>query len=112
MNTITINNHKAVITLDEELGMFRGEFIELNGGADFYAESLSALMEEGARSLVEFIAVCKERGVDPFRKFSGQVPLRMPKDLHAAAAVAAAAKGISLNQYINQAVEHETEAAA
>jgi len=32
-----INACKAVINYDPEIAMFRGEFVNLNGGADFYA---------------------------------------------------------------------------
>ena len=37
MNTMTIDGYQATIAYDEEIDMFRGEFIGLNGGADFYA---------------------------------------------------------------------------
>jgi predicted HicB family RNase H-like nuclease len=35
MNTLTINGYNAVVSYDEEIDMFRGEFVGLNGGADF-----------------------------------------------------------------------------
>ncbi|MGQ4659005.1 toxin-antitoxin system HicB family antitoxin [Lysobacter sp. F6437] len=111
INTINIDGHKAVITLDAELGMFRGEFVELNGGADFYAKSYDALLVEGQRSLETFLAICEERGISPKRSFSGKFQVRLPKALHAAAVAAAAARGVSLNQLIAEAVQHETAAA-
>ena len=37
MNVMEINGVKAVITFDPEINMFRGEFVGLNGGADFYS---------------------------------------------------------------------------
>jgi predicted HicB family RNase H-like nuclease len=36
-NTIRIHGHRAVISLVPEQGLLRGEFVELNGGADFPA---------------------------------------------------------------------------
>jgi len=38
MNLMKINNINAVIQYGPEIEMFRGEFVELNGGADFYAK--------------------------------------------------------------------------
>jgi len=32
---MTINGVKTVITYDSDIELFRGEFVELNGGADF-----------------------------------------------------------------------------
>lgn len=42
-NILKIENHTAVISYDPEIDMLRGEFINLNGGADFYASSLEQL---------------------------------------------------------------------
>lgn len=58
---IVVNNHKVVITFDSELGLFRGEFIGLNGGADFYADSVDGLQEQGALSLQAFLEVSAEQ---------------------------------------------------
>ena len=38
--------------------MFRGEFTGLNGGADFYADSVEALRKEGQISLNIFLEEC------------------------------------------------------
>jgi len=112
INTIIINGHRAVVSLDAELGMLRGEFIELNGGADFYADSLPALVAEGECSLAVFLEVCRENDIEPKRHFSGKFQVRLPEALHAEAVAAAAARGISLNQFVAEAVEHETMAEA
>ncbi len=51
LNVIEIHGHKAVVAFDPDMGMFRGEFLGLSGGADFYAESVAGLTAEGAKSL-------------------------------------------------------------
>jgi len=65
MNTLTINGYRAMITFDSDLEMFRGEFVGLNGGADFYAVDVEGLKREGAISLRVFLEACKRRGVSP-----------------------------------------------
>ena len=62
-NIIMINDHKAIIQYDPELDIFRGEFIGLNGGADFYGHSITALEHEGKQSLQTFLDVCQENGI-------------------------------------------------
>ena len=47
MNLMTIDGYKAVIQYDPELEMFRGQFVGLNGGADFYAADVEGLSREG-----------------------------------------------------------------
>ena len=66
MNTMTINGYRAMITFDPDFEMFRGEFMGLNGGADFYAVDVEGLKREGAISLRVFLEACKRRGVAPY----------------------------------------------
>ena len=50
-NTMEIEGYRAVIHFDPDIEMFRGEFIGLNGGANFYARDIAGLRSEGAASL-------------------------------------------------------------
>lgn len=45
--------------------MFRGEFVGLNGGADFYARDVDGLKVEAKKSLEVFLEMCREDGVEP-----------------------------------------------
>ena len=99
-NTMEIEGYRAVIQFDPDIEMFRGEFVGLNGGADFYARDIAGLRREGATSLKVFLDMCREDGVEPRRQFSGKFNVRIPADLHAAIAAAAAADGKSLNQWV------------
>ena len=68
MNSMAINGYKAVISFDPELGLFRGEFTGLAGGADFYAEDAPGLQREGEASLRMYLAACAERSIEPLAK--------------------------------------------
>jgi predicted HicB family RNase H-like nuclease len=80
INQMTINGVKAVITYDSDIDLFRGEFIGLNGGADFYAADAEGLRREGAISLKVFMDACQEDGVEPFKTYSGKFVLRIPSE--------------------------------
>ena len=64
-NIMTIDGYPALITFDPEIGLFRGEFLHMNGGADFYAVSIEGLRREGATSLCAFLEDCQTRGISP-----------------------------------------------
>ncbi len=66
-NVMGIEGYKALIIFDPDTNLFRGEFIDLNGGADFYAGDVKSLRREGAISLKVFLAMCKEDGVEPLK---------------------------------------------
>jgi predicted HicB family RNase H-like nuclease len=109
MNLMTIDGYRAVIQYDPDIEMFRGEFVGLNGGADFYAKDLDSLRHEGQVSLRVFLDACAERGIEPRKSFSGKFNVRIPPELHSAVVAAAAAKGKSLNQWVVDALDHEVQ---
>jgi predicted HicB family RNase H-like nuclease len=63
MNTLTIGGYRAVIAFDPDIQMFRGEFVGLNGGADFYAADVEGLRRECEISLRVFLDACERRGL-------------------------------------------------
>ncbi|MDO4698568.1 MAG: type II toxin-antitoxin system HicB family antitoxin [Pasteurellaceae bacterium] len=105
-NIMEINGHKANISYDPETELFRGEFIGLNDGADFYADNVSELRKQGEISLKIFLDVCKEKGIEPYKQYSGKFNVRTTPELHCAAVTAAAAQNISLNEWINQTLSN------
>ena len=57
-------------------------------------------------SINDYLTMCTERGENPDRPYSGNVPLRIPPSVHRAAVVAASAEGKSLNVWLGEAVEY------
>lgn len=110
-NVMTINGYQAVITYDPDIEMFRGEFIGLNGGADFYARDVDGLHREGEISLKVFLEACAADNVEPRKKFSGKFVLRLDPDVHEAAVLVATAHGQSLNQWATEAIRHAAASA-
>ena len=109
MNIMEIDGYRAIIQYDRDLEMFRGEFVGLNGGADFYAKDIDGLRQEGEISLKVFLDMCAEDGVEPRKEYSGKFNLRIPTNLHAELAVKAASTGKSLNQWISDMLAHSVQ---
>ena len=105
-NSMDIDGYQAVIQFDPDIEMFRGEFVGLNGGADFYARDIAGLKREGLTSLNAFLDMCREDGVEPRRQYSGKFNVRISPELHANIAACAAAAGKSLNQWVSDILSH------
>jgi len=105
MNIMTVEGRKAKIEYDPEIDMFRGEILGLNGGADFFGKTPDELRLEFKKSLKVFLDVCKEKGIEPYKKYSGKFNLRIPTELHAEIASRASADGKSLNQWVVETLD-------
>lgn len=104
-NVMNFEGYKAVIAYDPEIEMFRGEFVGLSGGADFYATDLAGLRHEGAESLRVFLDECAKHGVEPQKQSRGNFALRLDPEVYHRASIAAAAEGKSLNAFISDTVK-------
>ena len=110
MNLMIFDGFSAKIEYDSDTDLFRGEILGLNGGADFYGANPEELRQEFKRSLDVFLEVCKEKGIEPRKQFSGKFNLRIPPELHERLAMAAQAQGKSLNSLAQEALEKSVTA--
>ena len=110
MNLMTFDGFSAKIEYDSDTDLFRGEILGLNGGADFYGANPEELRQEFKRSLDVFLEVCKEKGIEPRKQFSGKFNLRIPPEIHERLAMAAQAQGKSLNSLAQEALEKSVTA--
>lgn len=105
MNMMTVDGYSAKIEYDPELDAFRGEILGLNGGADFYGKNPRELRAEFKKSLQVFLEVCREKGIEPRRSYSGKFNLRISPDLHEKLAFVAEAEGKSINTVAQEALQ-------
>lgn len=105
MNTMTVDGYRAKIEYDDELDVFRGEILGLNGGADFFGKNPKELRTAFRKSLRVFLEVCKEKGIEPRLHFSGKFDLRIPPELHQRLAIEAQAQGKSINAFVQEALQ-------
>lgn len=110
MNLMTVDGYSAKIEYDADLDMFRGEILGLNGGADFYGKTPKELRAEFRKSLQVYLDVCREKGIEPRRNYSGKFNLRIPPELHERLAIAAQAEGKSINTLAQEALQQRVAA--
>ena len=101
MNTMDYKGFTARIEYDGEDEVFVGRLLGLRAIVSFHADTVAKLKREMRVAVDEYVASCERRGEAPERPLSGNVPLRMPPEVHGRAAILAEASGKSLNQLIN-----------
>jgi predicted HicB family RNase H-like nuclease len=110
MNMMSLDGYDAKIEYDADLDLFRGEILGLSGGADFYGKNPRELRAEFKKSLHIFLEVCREKGIEPRRNYSGKFNLRIPPSLHERLAIVAQAEGKSINAVAQEALQQRVAA--
>ena len=99
--------YTAEIEFDESVGRLHGRVV--NSGpypiATFEATDVDGLRREFQQSVDEYLASCREDGVEPRKPFSGKLNVRLGPELHQRVARQAAESGMSLNSWIRTALE-------
>jgi predicted HicB family RNase H-like nuclease len=105
---MTYKGYTGIVDFDEDARLFHGEVVGLRDVVTFQGRSVKELEKAMADSVDFYLAWCEERGKKPEKPFSGKLLVRTSPELHSRAAVAAARLGLSLNKYIEKAIEDET----
>jgi predicted HicB family RNase H-like nuclease len=97
---IEYKGYTGVFEFDTELELFSGFVVDLRDQIYFEGESVDQLKASMQRAVDHYLEVCAARGEEPEKPFSGKLHVRLGTDLHRAVAVAAAARGESINSWL------------
>ena len=97
--------YRAVVTFEDEADVFHGEVVNTRDVIVFEGTSVAQLKKEFKFSIDDYLKACEERGRTPDKPFSGKIPLRLPPEVHRAAATVARIQGKSLNSWIAETVK-------
>ncbi|MBL8520793.1 MAG: type II toxin-antitoxin system HicB family antitoxin [Betaproteobacteria bacterium] len=103
-NVLRYRGYLARVDLDADSMVFTGTLLGMAESIAFHGASIDELVADFRFAVDHYLAECEKSGRIPERPASGRLLLRLPPDLHAQAGVAAAADGVSLNQWISNAV--------
>ena len=94
--------YTARIDYDDRDHIFVGDIVGMSERLAFHGASVDELRGDFEFAVDHYLAACAAAGQKPERQASGRLLMRLPPDIHANAAAAAAAEGKSLNQWITE----------
>jgi len=106
---IEYKGYTGVFEFDTELELFSGFVVDLRDQIYFEGASVEQLKASMRRAIDHYLEVCETRGEKPEKPFSGKLNVRLGSDLHRAVAVAAAARGESINSWLIHVVSSAAE---
>lgn len=93
-------NYAARIEYSDEDGCFIGRVSGIRDMISFHGETVAELRHAFEEAVDFYLTTCAERSEIPNKPYSGKLMLRLPPEVHARAAMMAAAHGKSLNQWV------------
>jgi predicted HicB family RNase H-like nuclease len=97
---------------DLDSGTLRGEVLFVTDTLLYEGRTIDALEKAFRATVDQYLALCRARGVEPKKPFKGSVTVRIGETLHEKAALDAARRGQTLNQWMTDAVALRTDGVA
>jgi predicted HicB family RNase H-like nuclease len=106
-DTMTYKGYIGSVHYSEEDEVFHGKIEALNDLIMFEGKSVKELKKAFHEAVDDYLETCKEMGREPQKPFKGSFNVRIPSDLHRKAAKKATLMGVSLNQFVQKALEEK-----
>lgn len=86
---------------------FYGEVLFIEGAIVFGGDTVDELEAMFQESVDGYLEMCAQNGIEPQKPFKGVFNVRVGPEIHKQAAIAARCAGISLNQFVTQAISEK-----
>lgn len=106
-DVLTYKNFIGSVHFSAEDKVFYGKLEGISDLIMFEGQSVAELIKAFHEAVNDYLELCKEAGKEPERPFKGSFNVRIPSDLHRKAVKKATMMGISLNQFVQKALEDE-----
>ena len=102
--------YAGIAEIDTEEKMLYGKVIGLRNVIGFEGSNFEELEASFHRAVDGYLEVCEEEGKEPEKPYSGKILIRTDPELHREVVVAAAAAGMSMNQWLEKTLKERIRA--
>ena len=103
-NIMRYKGYIARIDFEEVDGVFAGSVLGLSEPITFFGASVDELRGDFEFAIDSYLASCAAASIAPEKQVGGKILVRLAPETHAAALIAAKSAGVSLNDWLTDAV--------
>lgn len=102
---ITYKGYHGTIEYSADDMLLIGSVIGVRDSLNYHGHSVEEITQSFHDSIDGYLEMCKALGRSPDKEYKGSFNVRVTPELHRKAAIEAQRIGISLNQYVQEALE-------
>ncbi len=103
---LTYKGYLGTVHYSTEDEVFYGKVHGINDLVNFEGASVNELKRSFEASIDDYLQTCQQVGKMPDKTFKGSFNVRISTELHRKAAFAASQTGISLNEFVKNAIAY------
>ena len=108
-NLMTYKNYIGSVEYSTDDEVFHGKIEFITDTVLYEGSSVEELKRNFQEAVEDYLEACEEIGKKPQKPFKGKILARIEPELHKKAALIALQKRISLNKFVENAIQHEIE---
>ena len=103
-NTMEYKGYVGSVEFSEEDALFFGKVLGVRALISYEGENARDLVEDFHSAVDDYLELCAAEGVEPEKAYKGSFNVRISPELHKKAAIAAMAKQLSLNRFVEESI--------
>ena len=109
-NTMEYKGYLGSVEFSQADALLFGKVLGIRALISYEGESARELMENFRGAVDDYLTLCAEEGIAPEKAYKGSFNVRISPELHKRAVIAAAARQMSLNSFVESSIERAVSA--
>ncbi len=107
MNTLQYNGYIGSVDFSEEDNVFFGKLEGIEALVNYEGESVTELKNAFKEAVDDYLEFCKAENITPEKPYSGRISIIISPEIHSTIARLAQKNGITVNAFVNNAIEKQ-----
>lgn len=109
MGVLKYKNFIGSVEYSETDKILFGKVQGIRGLISYEGQNVDDLEQDFQDGIENYLEVCKDKGIEPQKSYTGAFNVRIPSDMHGQAVLKAQELGINLNTFVKSAIEDKLQ---